>query len=75
MGHTITASGPTQTRLRAHKNQTRLGLVPFKPVQRDAQEELDRDNEAVETGQVCVNLHECHDQQGSQAEVRARPPG
>ena len=32
------------------------------------------DNEAEETGQVRVNLHESLDQQGSQANERARPP-
>ena len=36
--------------------------------------EHDQSNEAEETGQVRVNLHESLDQQGSRAKVRARPP-
>ena len=36
--------------------------------------EHDQGNEAEETGQVRVNLHESHDQQGSRANERARPP-
>ena len=36
--------------------------------------ELDRGNEAEETGQVCVNLHGSRDQQGNRANERARPP-
>ena len=34
-----------------------LGPGVTQPVQRDAQEELNRDNEAEETGKVCVDLH------------------
>ena len=36
--------------------------------------ELDRGNEAEETGQVSVNLHGSRDQQGDRADERARPP-
>ena len=78
MGRTIAASGPTQTRLtRACKSQTHLGLVPLstcKKARRKDSAELDQGNEAEETGQVCVNLHESRDQQGNQADERTRPP-
>ena len=62
---------------RASRNQTHLGLVPLSThneTRRRDSTELDRGHEAEETDQVCVNLDESRDQQGSQVDERARPP-
>ena len=54
-----------------------MGLAPLsacEEARRRDSSELDRHNEAEETGQVRVNLHGGRDHQGNRANERARPP-
>ena len=72
----VTTSGPTRTRLTCVRTPDVRGPDVAQHVRGGARKDKRArpNNEAEEAGQVRVNLHEGLDQQGGQANERARPP-